>query len=101
MSAPVIQANYDALEQVASRFDEQNQAVQQMIQNIQGKMDPLQSHGWVGDSATAFYGEMQDQVLPTAVNLQNAFEEAANTVRQIIQAVQSAEEESANQFQIR
>lgn len=101
MSAPVIQANYDALEQVASRFDEQGEAVQQMVQNIQGKMDPLQSHGWVGDSATAFYGEMQDQVLPTTTNLLNAFEEAANCMRQIVQALQTAEEESANQFQIR
>lgn len=101
MVADTIQADYEALDQIVSKFTERCDAMQQMMQNIQSKYDPLISDGWKGDAATTFANEMQDEIFPACNRLHEAMAEAAETTRKLSQTISSSEQECANQFQIR
>ncbi|MCC7207032.1 MAG: WXG100 family type VII secretion target, partial [Anaerolineae bacterium] len=58
MSARVIQANYDDLAAFAGQFSEQAQAVQHLIEQAARLQSALQSGGWTGMGAEAFFAEM-------------------------------------------
>lgn len=93
-----IRADYDRLDQVASQFASQSQAVEQMLQNVRGSMDPLEGGGWVGRGSEAFFSEMQSEVLPANERLKEALDEASRVTKQIVQTVKQAEEEASNPF---
>lgn len=93
-----IRADYNRLEQLANQFASQSQAIQQMLQNVRGSMDPLQSGGWIGRGSDAFFTEMQSEVLPATQRLQEALDEANRVTKQIIQTVKQAEEEASSPF---
>jgi WXG100 family type VII secretion target len=95
-----IRADYDQLEQIANRFVNQSQAVQQMLQRVRGAMDPLQGGGWIGRGSDAFFSEMESEVLPASLRLQQALEEANQVTRQIVQNVKQAEEEASSPFRV-
>lgn len=93
-----IRADYDRLEQVASQFANQSQAIQQMLQKVHGSMDPLESGGWIGRGSDAFFSEMQSEVLPATERLQQALDEANRVTKQIVQTVRHGEEEACSPF---
>lgn len=96
-----IKADYDRLEQVASQFANQSQAIQQMLQNVRGSMDPLENGGWIGRGSDAFFSEMQGEVLPASERLQQALDEASRVTKYIVQTVKQAEEEASSAFRAR
>jgi WXG100 family type VII secretion target len=96
-----VKADYDRLEQVANRFANSGQVVQQLLQNVKGSMDPLEGGGWVGRGSDAFFEEMNSEVLPASQRLQQAMEEANRVTRQIIQTMKQAEEEACSPFRTR
>jgi WXG100 family type VII secretion target len=96
--ADEIRADYDRLEQVASQFANQSQAIGQMLQNVRGSMDPLESGGWIGRGSDAFFSEMNGEVLPASERLRDALDEASRVTRQIIQRVKQAEDEASSPF---
>lgn len=96
-----IKADYDRLEQLAGRFANQAQVIQQMLQGVRGSMDPLESGGWVGRGSDAFFSEMNSEVLPASERLQQALEEANRVTKHIIQTVKQAEEEAGSAFKAR
>ncbi|HID51614.1 MAG TPA: WXG100 family type VII secretion target [Anaerolineae bacterium] len=96
--ADEIRVDYDRMEQVASQFANQSQAIQQMLQKVRGSMDPLESGGWVGRGSDAFFSEMQSEVLPATERLQQALDEASRVTKQIVQTVRQAEEEACSPF---
>jgi WXG100 family type VII secretion target len=71
-----IRADYDELEQVASRFASQSQAVQQMMQRVKASADKLIGGDWKGRGIEAFQNEMNDEVFPATQRLFEALEEA-------------------------
>jgi WXG100 family type VII secretion target len=93
-----IRADYDRLEQVAAKFASESQAIQQMLQNVKGSMDPLESGGWIGRGSESFFSEMQGEVLPASDRLQQALDEANRVTKQIIQTVKQAEDEASSPF---
>lgn len=95
MSAPRIRADYDALQKTAAAFGQQAEAAARSLSQLKGQMQVLQGGDWVGKGATAFYAEMNDQVVPTLQRLVNALHSAATTTTQISQAMKSAEDEAA------
>lgn len=52
-----IRADYDQLNQVATRFAQQADAIQQMIQRVRSSMGQLEDGGWIGRGASAFFEE--------------------------------------------
>ena len=100
MSAEEIRADYDQLAQVASRFTNQSQQIQQMTQNVQRSMETLRS-GWEGRGSQAFFNEMQGKVLPGVNRLHQALQQAARVTQQISNTVRQAEDEASAPFKMR
>jgi len=98
--AEEIRADYDRLEQIASRFVNQSHAVGQTIQKVQGSMGPLEDGGWIGRGADSFFAEMNNVVLPASHRLQEVLDEASRTVREIVQKLKQAEEEASSRFRV-
>lgn len=95
MPAPRIRGDYDALAQISQIFARQAEDVQRTIQGIQRHKDTLQGGDWVGKGATAFYQEMDGEVLPSLKRLATALSTANRVARQISQILSQAEEEAA------
>jgi WXG100 family type VII secretion target len=95
--ADEIKADYDQLEQVVSRFASQSQVIQEMNQQVRTSMQNLQD-GWMGRGSEAFFSEMESEVLPASLRLQEALDEASRATRDIIQIFQQADEEASAPF---
>jgi len=72
MSADIIQVQYDQLEQIAVRFGQQAEAAAETQGRVQQSLRSLQSGGWEGRGAAAFFGEMSSEVLPALNRLSAA-----------------------------
>ena len=53
MPNDIIQAEYDQLATIASRFGAQSEASKQLIAQVRGAMQPLQGGGWQGRGSAA------------------------------------------------
>mgnify|MGYP002400494970 CR=1 FL=1 len=95
MSAPRIRANYDELDKAGQMFAQEQAALQKMLAELQGRLDMLQGGDWVGRAATAFYGEMNGDVLPTIKRLIRAMDRAATVARALRTRIQQAEADAA------
>lgn len=95
-----IQADYQQLEQVSAKFNQQAQAIAQMLQGIKGSMDKLENGGWIGRGSSAFFAEMNNKVLPATQRLQSALSEASRVTKDISNTVKQAEEEASSPFRI-
>jgi len=95
--ADEVRADYDQLEQVASRFANQSQEVQQTLQQVRNRMNKLQND-WIGRGSEAFFSEMEGEVLPATNRLQQALEEASRITKEVVQIMQQAEEEASSPF---
>jgi len=93
--ASKVRSDYDALKQVAQSFSQQAQATAQTLQQVRSQKETLQGGDWIGQGATAFYSEMDSQVLPTVQRLQRALEESARITSQISQIMKQAEDDAA------
>ena len=95
MPAPKIRADHDQLNQIASKFGRQANDVQNSLKRVKGYVDTLQGGDWVGKGATAFYSEMDSEVLPALSRLASALYAAQKVTNQISKIMQGAEDEAA------
>lgn len=93
-----IRADYEQLEQVANKFAQQQQEIQQMLQRVRASMSKLENGGWIGRGSQAFFSEMNGKVLPASQRLQQALGEANRGVKDIVRTVQQAEDEASAVF---
>ena len=97
--ADEVKADYEQLEQVASKFSSQSEEIQQMFQTVKNNMDKLEPD-WIGRGSEAFFSEMQSEVLPAVMRLQQALEEANRVTKEVVQTMQDAEEEASSPFRV-
>ena len=90
-----VRADYDQLAQISRGFQTESDSAQRMIQSVRQAMDTLQGGDWIGPGATAFYTEMNGQVLPSLNRLASALTEAARVTQQINTMIHQAENEAA------
>lgn len=95
--AEEIRADYQQMEQVAKKFAQQSQAVQQMLTKVKGSMSKLQT-GWQGKGSSAFFSEMNGKVLPASQRLQQALNEASRAVKEISNTIKQAEDDAGSPF---
>lgn len=95
MGAEIVQAQYDQLTQVASRFGKQSEVVDQINSQIRQSYESLANGGWMGDAAKAFFDEMQREIFPTMQRLTSVLREAQTVTQQISTIFQQAEQEAA------
>lgn len=98
MTAEVIQAQYEQLENIAAQFGRQADATSQLLSNLTQAMNDLEQGGWIGQGANAFFEEMDATVLPAGRRLADALDEARSATLQIRDILRQAEEEAAAPF---
>jgi WXG100 family type VII secretion target len=96
--ADTIQCKYHELEQIAGRFANQSEVIQQLVQKVCGSLDKLRDGGWIGQAADSFYGEMDQEVLPASHRLESVLAQASQVSRTIVQTVRDAEQEASSLF---
>lgn len=97
--AQIIEANYEALDQVVARFMQQSESAEQMLQSVRSHMESLQGE-WIGEGSDAFFAEMSDEVLPACDRLVQALQAASEVTRQTATVMLNAEEEASGAFQV-
>ncbi|HEY1013737.1 MAG TPA: WXG100 family type VII secretion target [Herpetosiphonaceae bacterium] len=98
MAAPIVQADYPALEEIAARFQRRAEAALELRDSLRRACDPLRRGSWRGDAATAFFAEFEGDVLPAAERLIGALEEIGAATLRVGAIMQAAEEEAAALF---
>lgn len=91
MGNDIIQADYNALASVASRFGNQARSNQELLARVRQAMQPLESGGWQGRGSAAFFNEMNGQVLPAVQRLTAALDQARSVTLDIARVVRLAE----------
>jgi WXG100 family type VII secretion target len=99
MPAPRIRADYDNLASAANTFTTEAGQTSDLFQKVQQCVGGLQSGGWLGQGAQAFYQEMESVVIPGMKRLSDALEQSATAVKQISQVFQQAEQQAGALFQ--
>ena len=93
MPAKQVRSDYDQLKSMAGSFRQQEETCKKTSQNLKGIIEQLNSgQDWVGQGAKAFYQEMDSEVMPAMMRLQNAMAEAGKVTDQIAKRYQDAEE---------
>jgi len=95
MPAPRVRADRDQLAQIATQFGRQASDANKSLKRIKGQVDSLQGGDWIGKGATAFYREMDSEVLPSLTRLAKALDEAQKITNQISKIMQGAEDDAA------
>jgi WXG100 family type VII secretion target len=93
-----VRADYQQLDEVATRFANKAQDTQEMLEKVRSSMEQLEDGGWIGDAADAFFSEMNGLVLPASRRLQAALDEASRVTKDIADGMKQAEEEASSRF---
>lgn len=99
MSATVIQAQYEQLEELVQRFHAQADGSSQLLQNVRRHLDDLNGE-WIGEGSQAFFREMEDEIFPALQRLTAAFEQSSDATSEIMRILQNAEEDAAQQMSV-
>ncbi|HHY54539.1 MAG TPA: WXG100 family type VII secretion target [Chloroflexi bacterium] len=94
-----IRADYEALAQVAARFNSRAEATTEMLTSVQTAFTPLEQGSWIGESAEAFFVEMEEDVIPAVNRLIAALTMAGEITGEAAQTMQQADQEAATPFQ--
>ncbi|GAA5526815.1 WXG100 family type VII secretion target [Herpetosiphon gulosus] len=98
MSVPIVQIQYQQLEQLAQRFAKQQTQVQAILQSLKQTIQALEHGGWMGEAATACFKEFYAEVVPAYCRLQHVFSESQTSLNQIAKLFHEAEAEAAALF---
>ena len=90
-----VRVDHDQLAQISRGFQTESDSARGLIQSVRQSMDTLQGGDWVGPGATAFYAEMNGDVLPSLNRLASALGEASRVTQRISAAFRQAESEAA------
>lgn len=90
----IIQCEYDKLQKVANDFEEAANRVRQVLNAIQQQQQVLAGGGWIAPSASRYYASLNDDVNPGITRLNQALQQASQTLSQISRNFQSADEQA-------
>lgn len=98
MGAEIVQAEYDALDGIAGRFNRSAEVTDDVRSQLGSAFAPLERGGWIGDAAQAFFGEMRGELFPAVQRLTETMSAAQEATLRIAQIIREAEEEASAQF---
>ncbi|MBX0331369.1 WXG100 family type VII secretion target [Oscillochloris sp. ZM17-4] len=99
MAEPIIQANYPQLDEIARRFQSQASQVSGMLDRVNRAFEPLVDGSWQGLGATAFFDEMEGQLIPGVRRLIDTLHTSGEVTLAVSQLLRTAELEAAGYFQ--
>lgn len=95
MTAPHVRADYDQLNQIETRFEQERENLHQTLATLRQHKEQLQGGGWQGRAARVFYGEMDGDLMPALARLESALGQAARITSHIRVRIQLAEADAA------
>lgn len=95
MGADKTRGNYEELARIASAFAAEESRQSATFNDLRKGAEQLRSGDWIGQGASAFYAEMDSQVLPSLQRLVRAMASASRVTRTLSQTIKQAEEEAA------
>lgn len=98
MAAPIVQASYDELSELAARFGRQTEQTEDLRQRVSHALAPLERGSWQGDAATAFFNEMRGECFPALERLAQALDHSRGVTLQVSGILEDAESEAASLF---
>ena len=100
MAAPRIRVDYEQINQVSKKFANNSDGIGTINQKVARQVEVLRGGHWIGRGATAFYQEMDNEILPALKRLSEAFGMADRVTQGIIQVMHETDEEIANLLQL-
>jgi WXG100 family type VII secretion target len=97
MMAQFFRLDYDMIKKIMGSFKGREAATQQSIQKLSKVIEQLRGGDWIGEGATAFFNEMDSEVMPAMKRLQNAMTEG-DRVSKEIERLQRETENSISSF---
>ena len=95
MGADKTRGNYDELTRIASAFAAEESRQAATLNDLRKNVEQLRSGDWIGQGASAFFAEMDSQVLPSLQRLVRSMASASRVTRTLSQTIKQAEEEAA------
>jgi len=95
MAIGEIKVNYPVFDKMAQEFEAYSERVQQLNRRLEDQEDVLRAGAWIGEEATRFYIEMDNELLPALSRLENAMNAYSDTMRRIKQVYEEAEYEAS------
>jgi WXG100 family type VII secretion target len=96
--ADEIRVDYDAMEEISSKFATLEDAIATMLSDVRTKMEDLRADGWQGRGSDKFYDEMTSEVIPAVERLRDAMGEANMVCKQTVEVVREAEQNARGLF---
>jgi len=100
MATDIIQVDYQKLGKIASDFSAQNQQIKKILKDATRANDLLRHGAWISDTATQFFRDMDNEVLPAVTRLTQAFEKTEHLTREIARLMRFAEQEAIGKMMI-
>ena len=79
----LIKVSYEAMQKYQNSFRGQETAVQQTTQKLTKVIEQLRGGDWIGEGATAFFNEMDNEVIPAMKRLQGVMSEGDRVSKEI------------------
>ncbi|MBI3361826.1 MAG: WXG100 family type VII secretion target, partial [Chloroflexi bacterium] len=92
--------NYAQLKNIQQFFSAQADFNAVQLSKIKARVDTLRGGDWIGEGATKFYAEMNDQVMPSMKRMQRAWAEGARVIGQISAIMKAAEDAASGVFKL-
>jgi WXG100 family type VII secretion target len=100
MPAPRFRGDYDSLTKIAQGFAQHASRASQTNRSLTQSMNTLKGGDWIGKGATAFYKEMEGEVMPAMIRLAKALEASDRVTRQIGKLIKQAEDDASRLFRL-
>jgi WXG100 family type VII secretion target len=91
MRSIAVRADYEDLENIARKLIQLSYDVQSTVVDLRMQMSVLQSGGWLGDAADAFYAEMDEVMFPHLKKLTDTYDDTAHGIDRVIDIFQQAD----------
>ncbi len=91
MMSSFFRLDYDLIKKIMGSFKGQESTTQQTIGKLVKVIEQLRGGDWIGEGATAFFNEMDGEVIPAMKRLQNALSEGDRVSKEIEKLQHDAE----------
>lgn len=99
MSEPsLIQIDYEQVQAIAQRMQARAEQCGELCRQVRRAAGPLQAGGWEGRGSSAFFGELEGEILPAVERLELALRCGHELLVQSIAIFKAAEEQAARHF---
>jgi len=83
MASVTIKLDFDAFPKIQGSFRQQAETTQKTIGNLNKTLEQLRGGDWFGEGATAFFNEMDSQIMPSMKNLKKVLDEGDRVSKEI------------------